>query len=1218
MKPDKNSIPRWIKDSLSRLVTGYSKLPRETKPRKEAAAALINSEDKFKYVFDNSVMGKSITLPSGDVEVNKAFCELLGYSSEELQNKKWQDITHPDDIELSQQALDPILSGEKDSARFVKRYIHKNGSVVWGDVGTSLRRDKDGKPLYFMTSVSDITARKLVEERIKHLNAVLMAIRNVNQIIVREKDPEKLIKRACEVLTKERGYFTVWIALSGDSDKFSQIAASGFNGTFKLLEECIRSGKLGKCALALREKGVHVIHDPSRECRDCPASKSYNNQSAVAIQLQHEGRRHGLMVLSMDTRMANDAEEQHLISEVADDIAYSLQNLAAEKSHADILARYRTLFEQSQDAILVSTQEGTIEEANSAGAAIFGLTPQTVCSQRAVDLYVNPADRQAVVQELKQHGSISNHAVTYRRADGSIFDALINTQIVPRLEGTGVHYLSTVRDITEVKRAQDTLRESEGRLSAVFKSNLIGISVTRLSDGQYVDVNDAFLKLFGYTRVEALSHTSLQLRTWAFPEDRAKVINILRDKRSVQNYEASFLKSTGKMWTGLFSAEVIDITGEPHILVMMQDVTDHRQAEEEIRRINDELEEMVKQRTAQLQDALEFNQKIINTSSLGIFACREDGPCIIANPAVARISGASVEQMLKINFRELDSWKKNGLFQKVETALQTKEEQRAEIHLTTSFGRDAWINYYITTFGSRGKLHFLMIVEDITERKLVEVSIARANAYNRSLFEASIDPLFTIGSDGKITDVNKATETITGCTRQELIGTEFSDYFTDPEKANAIYRQVFAEGLVRNYELQLQHKNGKITPVHYNATVYRDDSGCIIGAFAAARDVTEIKNATAMLISSKQLLEETGGLARVGGWELDLRKNELIWSDVVKQIHEVDPEYQPTIEAGINFYAPEAVPVISEAVRHATEDGEPYDIELQLITAKQNRIWVRTIGQAFRDNGKIIKIGGVFQDIDSRKHAEQEHEALMKQIEHRSSLLEAANKELEAFTYSVSHDLRAPLRHINGYVELLTSRFRETLPEKGIHYLDTIADSARQMAALIDDLLQFSRTGRQEMQQADIDMNIVLQEILKTIKHDNTGRSIEWVIATLPHVYGDQAMLRLVWLNLLDNAVKFTRRKEKTRIEVGYSEDDMEYVFFVRDNGTGFDMQYAHKLFGVFQRLHSSEEFEGTGIGLANVRRIILKHGGRTWAEAELDKGAVFYFTLLKNKESIK
>src|SRR5674476_1547501 len=172
------------------------------------------------------------------------------------------------------------------------------------------------------------------------------------------------------------------------------------------------------------------------------------------------------------------------------------------------------------------------------------------------------------------------------------------------------------------------------------------------------------------------------------------------------------------------------------------------------------------------------------------------------------------------------------------------------------------------------------------------------------------------------------------------------------------------------------------------------------------------------------------------------------------------------------------------------------------------------------------------------------------------------------------------------------------------------------MGTLIDDLLQFSRIGRQEKQLVDIDMNIIVHEVLVSIKHDNPERNIKWRIATLPYVYGDQAMLRLVWTNLLSNAVKFTRTREKTIIEINVIDENDAFIFSIRDNGVGFDMQYAQKLFGVFQRLHPTDEFEGTGIGLANVQRIIFRHGGRTWAEAEPDKGATFYFSLPKNKEN--
>jgi light-regulated signal transduction histidine kinase (bacteriophytochrome) len=235
--------------------------------------------------------------------------------------------------------------------------------------------------------------------------------------------------------------------------------------------------------------------------------------------------------------------------------------------------------------------------------------------------------------------------------------------------------------------------------------------------------------------------------------------------------------------------------------------------------------------------------------------------------------------------------------------------------------------------------------------------------------------------------------------------------------------------------------------------------------------------------------------------------------------------------------------------------------------------------------------------------------------EKRSQELIIANRDLEAFSYSVSHDLRAPLRHISGFVDLLLTRYYDSLPDKARHYLDNIADSSREMFELIEDLLHFSRIGRQEMKKTDLDMNLIVQEVVTLITNDNNNRIIAWNIKELPHVYGDHNLLRLVWINLLSNAAKFTKTRDKAIIAISFSEDADSFIFSVTDNGVGFDMQYANKLFGVFQRLHPCSEFEGTGIGLANVQHIITRHGGRTWAEAEPDKGATFYFTLPKNKE---
>ena len=241
--------------------------------------------------------------------------------------------------------------------------------------------------------------------------------------------------------------------------------------------------------------------------------------------------------------------------------------------------------------------------------------------------------------------------------------------------------------------------------------------------------------------------------------------------------------------------------------------------------------------------------------------------------------------------------------------------------------------------------------------------------------------------------------------------------------------------------------------------------------------------------------------------------------------------------------------------------------------------------------------------------------SLEKKVDERTSELQAANRELEAFSYSVSHDLRAPLRHIHGFTDLLTRHTENTMDEKGKRYLGLISNSVKEMGALIDDLLMFSRMGRIEMRKATVDPRDTVESVINSMSQETGGREIEWKISPLPVVEVDRNMLRLVFQNLLGNAVKYTRPREKAVIEVEGTVNDDEAIICVRDNGVGFDMKYSDNLFGVFQRLHSSEEFEGTGIGLANVRRIIQRHGGKTWAEGEVNKGAAIYFSLPVSKK---
>jgi signal transduction histidine kinase len=255
-------------------------------------------------------------------------------------------------------------------------------------------------------------------------------------------------------------------------------------------------------------------------------------------------------------------------------------------------------------------------------------------------------------------------------------------------------------------------------------------------------------------------------------------------------------------------------------------------------------------------------------------------------------------------------------------------------------------------------------------------------------------------------------------------------------------------------------------------------------------------------------------------------------------------------------------------------------------------------------------------EVEQRQRREDEIRKLNNELAKRARDLETSNNELESFAYSVSHDLRAPLRHVVGFSELLQRQASSLLDEKGRRYTQTILESAKRMGNLIDDLLAFSRIGRTETKNALVSLDPLVKEVVAEIGQETAGRDIVWKIDPLPVCYGDRSMLRLVIFNLLSNAVKFTRMRARAEIEIGCVDGENEVEVFVRDNGAGFDMQYVDKLFGVFQRLHLPEEFEGTGIGLATVRRIIHRHGGEVRAEGAVDQGATFYFSLPKAQDT--
>ena len=364
-----------------------------------------------------------------------------------------------------------------------------------------------------------------------------------------------------------------------------------------------------------------------------------------------------------------------------------------------------------------------------------------------------------------------------------------------------------------------------------------------------------------------------------------------------------------------------------------------------------------------------------------------------------------------------------------------------------------------------------------------------------------------------------------------------------------------------------------------------------------------------------RLLEETQVLAHLGGWEYDVKEKRISWTPETYRIYGVGPDYDPNDVANdIAFYAPSSAPIIAEAFGKAITTGEGYDLELELVRADGRIIWVRTVGKAFLVDGKVVRVFGNIMDIDDRKRAQihlaELNAGLERCVLERTAQLESANRELESFALTMTHDLKAPLRAIAGFSRMVAEDYEAVLDAEGKRRLGIVYENAVKLDALITDLSSLYLIGRRALNRTTIAMKAMVRAMYHEVASPEEKAAVAFSIADLPDATGDSRLIREVWGNLLSNALKFTRKKSARTIQVYARATDAEQLYFVRDNGVGFDPKYLGKLFMPFQRLHAAGMYGGTGAGLAKVKRIVESHGGRVGAESLENEGAVFYFSL--------
>ncbi len=625
---------------------------------------------------------------------------------------------------------------------------------------------------------------------------------------------------------------------------------------------------------------------------------------------------------------------------------------------------------------------------------------------------------------------------------------------------------------------------------------------------------------------------------------------------------------------------------------------------------------------------------IVESSNDAIIGKNTDGIITHWNKSAEKIYGYSADEIIGKHITVLAPPPRHaeihGLLEKIrrgETVVNHESERirkdGAIIHvaLTLSPIKDAAGN--ITGIST--------IARDITEKKLVEEKLQEASAYNRSLIEASLDPLVTISPEGKVTDVNRTTEEVTGRKRSELIGTDFSDYFTEPDKAREGYQQVFQNGFVTDYPLAIRHKDGHITDVLYNASIYRNTAGEVLGVFAAARDITERKFAEEKLRRSEHGLAESQRIAHLGNWDLDLVHNVLTWSDEIYRIFEIDPEtFGASFEAFLDAIHPDDRELVNNVYTESLKNQMPYDIVHRLLMKDGRVKYVNEKCETYYDeNGKPLRSAGTVHDITERKRAEEElrryKDNLEDEVQQRTADLvlarnaaDAANQAKSVFLANMSHELRTPLNAILGFSNMM--RRDPLLPDKHRQNIDIINRSGEHLLTLINDVLEMTKieAGRVQLENAPFDLGSMVRDVTDMMQiraHEKGLRLLVDQDSRFPrYIVGDEARLRQVMINLMGNAVKFTREGGVT-LRLGTSEDISSHLLIeVEDSGPGISPEDQQRIFDPFVQLGEQGDSKGTGLGLSITQQFVQLMGGSISLQSTPGKGSLFRVDLPLNE----
>jgi PAS domain S-box-containing protein len=920
-----------------------------------------------------------------------------------------------------------------------------------------------------------------------------------------------------------------------------------------------------------------------------------------------------------------------------------LQAEIAERERAsEARERLAAVVESSDDAIVGKTLDGTITAWNAGAQKVFGYSAEEAVGE-SISILIPPdrAEEEAEIIKRVRRGESTDHFETVRvRKDGKEIYVSATISPIRDLNGAIIGASKIARDITQRKRAEEELKQSLASKEAAlreladqkFALDQHAIVATTDVQGTITYVNEKFCAISKYSRPELIGQNHRILNSGHHPKEFFReMYHTIANGKVWRNEICNRAKDGSIYWVDTTIVPLAGDDGKPHQYIAIRaDVTERKKAE-------GALKESLAGKEAALKELA--HQKFALDQHAIVATTDVQGTITYVNEKFCAISKYSREELIGKNHRILNSGHHpKEFFREMYHTIANGKVWRNEICNRAKGGSIYWVDTTIVPLaGDDGKPHqYIAIRADITERKKAEEALReQAGVLN-------LAPVMVRDLDSRISLWSKGTERFYGYTAEEAVGRVSHELLLTrfPEPLEQIEKKIAETGAWEG-ELTHRKKDGSEVVVASVWVTHCDAAGKPMRIMESNTDITARraaerqleKQADELYVRSQELLgsrEELESQRRMLQSVLDSMTEGLVavnaegkfllWNPAAQKIvgmgaANVAPSgwsqhYGVFMEDTVTPFPDEQNP-LARAMRGESSSAVMFLRNPEL----EAGAWIEVSANPLRNkDGNVC--GGVtaFRDITQRRLDEQKIRSLNEELEdkviERTQQLETANRELEAFTYSVSHDLRAPLRHIAGFSKILSEDFGAAMGEEARRHLQRIEDGVHRMGLLVDELLNLARVGRHAIKLQETNLNLIIEEVISMLQMETTGRAVTWKIAQFPAVMCDAVLIKQVFQNLLANALKFSRTRERAEIAIAHAFESGRIVIAVRDNGVGFNMKYKDKLFGVFQRLHRAEDFEGTGIGLATVQRIVLKHGGKVWAESELDQGATFYFSL--------